>query len=155
MHAVLNPRSCNKESTPHSSSTPPPLNILTSSGLTAFLASLTSSFSVQVRTRYAVKESHPVSRKWSRVGPIPGDHSIPRWYRESIPRFPDTQFSGLYNSSGKRVLVLQRKGIISIRFGAGVCILLMVQVLPRRLLLAIFSLVNDSFIVQGKRPAEL
>ena len=31
---------------------------------------------IKVRTPYAVKESHPVPAKWSRVGPAPADHVI-------------------------------------------------------------------------------
>ena len=31
---------------------------------------------IRVRTPYAVKETHPVPAKWSRVGPAPGDHVI-------------------------------------------------------------------------------
>jgi hypothetical protein len=52
------------------------LKMLTSIGLAAFLAVLASASPLQIRTPYAVKESHPVPRKWSRVGPAPAEHVI-------------------------------------------------------------------------------
>jgi tripeptidyl-peptidase I len=50
--------------------------MLTSIGLTAFLAVLASASPLRVRSPYSVKESHPVPRKWSRVGPAPEGHVI-------------------------------------------------------------------------------
>jgi hypothetical protein len=48
--------------------------MLTLIGLTALLTLLTAASPLRVRTPYAVRESHLVPRKWSRVGPAPANH---------------------------------------------------------------------------------
>ncbi|TAQ91387.1 hypothetical protein B7494_g311 [Chlorociboria aeruginascens] len=42
----------------------------------ALLAGSVTSSPLQVRSSYAVKESHPVPRKWTRVAPAPENHTI-------------------------------------------------------------------------------
>lgn len=48
------------------------------SALVAFLLSVSSVIGSPVRTRspYAVKDSHSVPRKWSKIGSAPSDHVI-------------------------------------------------------------------------------
>lgn len=49
--------------------------MLTSIGFAALFAALATASPVR-RSDYAVKETHPVPQKWSKVGPAPADHVI-------------------------------------------------------------------------------
>jgi tripeptidyl-peptidase-1 len=52
--------------------------LITRSALVSFVLSVSSVIESPVRARssYAVKDSHFVPRKWSKVGPAPSDHVI-------------------------------------------------------------------------------
>ena len=46
---------------------------------------------IHIRTPYAVKETHSVPRKWSRVGPAPADHLISLSFGLKQSRFDELE----------------------------------------------------------------
>jgi tripeptidyl-peptidase I len=50
--------------------------MLTSAVVTALLAGFASASPLRIRSPYAVKETHPVPRQWSKVAPAPENHII-------------------------------------------------------------------------------
>ena len=75
--------------------------MLTSIGLTALLAVFATASPLRLRSPYAVKESHPVPRKWSRIGPAPADHVINLQIGLKQGNFNELErhlYEGMYNS---------------------------------------------------------